>query len=101
MPNLIKRRKVLKPGTTPVRRKVQPAIRTPAHPEVGIVYFVVMERDDNNYYVNKVHDSGAIMWTPNRDQAMKFHTENGAQHFVHAYLKKRNVHLQQAKSEMI
>ena len=101
MPNLIKRRKVLKPGSTPVRRKIQPAVRTPAHPEMGIVYFVVMERGDDSYYVNKVQENGAVMWTSKRESAMKFHTENGAQHFVHAFLKKRDVYLQQAKSEMI
>lgn len=97
--NLIKRKKST--GKTPVRRKIQPAIRTPAHPEVGIVYYVAMERQNQIYYVNKVEDTGAIVWTADRDQGMIFHTENGAQHFVHAYLQKRDVFLQQARSQLI
>lgn len=83
-----------------IQRK-RPAIRrNPNHPEYGIIYFIGMERDDSTFYVKKVEDTGAITWTRQRGSAMAFHTENGAQHFIHAYLKSRkNIHLQQARSQ--
>ena len=59
------------------------------------VWIIVKEHNDTEYYVQKADKKGiAVFWTNNLDNAMKFHTETGCQHFVHSYMQKRNdIHL--------
>ena len=59
------------------------------------VWLIVKEHNNKEYYVQKADSKGvAVVWTPNRERALTFHTETGCQQFVHAYMKTRNdIHL--------
>lgn len=95
--NLIKRKKIKvlpkKPPTTtggPTNRP-RKAKYPPAQAQESFVYVIATTRNERTYYVKNIQqDTGAVMWTPSQDNAMMFHTENGTQHFVHAYLKNRD-----------
>lgn len=63
------------------------------------VWIITTEMNDREYYVQSSYDrykrttfkeGNAIVWTPNRSSAMKFHTETGCHHFVHQYMNNRN-----------
>jgi hypothetical protein len=56
----------------------------------GIVYLIETERDGVRYYVNRVDEkTRAVIWTPNRNKAISFHTENGVHYFIHSHLPSR------------
>ena len=59
------------------------------------VWIIAKEQNHKEYYVSKVDDDvAAIIWIDNQNKALKFHTEQGCQHFAQQYMKTRtDVHL--------
>ena len=59
------------------------------YPE-GKVWYVSKKQNKNVYYVKEVDEkNGAVKWTLHRESALRFHTEGGVHHFIHAHMQDR------------
>lgn len=54
------------------------------------VWVIACEQNDKEYFVISADKEGfAVVWTDNKNKAMRFHTEKGCQHFVQTFMKGR------------
>ena len=54
------------------------------------VWVITRKQNNKEYYVLTADKEGfAVVWTDNKNKAMKFHTEKGCQHFVQTFMKGR------------
>jgi len=60
------------------------------------VWIIVNEENDKSYFVKETDETyDIVIWTDKINNAMKFHTESGCQHFAATYLASRdNFHIE-------